>query len=96
MGTTGITAQYFGAQNLNGLRVILGQALVVALLISFLVLLLRSDINKIGLMLIGSNESVAYYASQYFYIRIWGIPATLINFSLIGWFIGLQNASVTT
>ena len=94
MGTTGITAQYFGAQNLNGLRVILGQALVVALLISFLVLLLRSDINKIGLMLIGSNESVAYYASQYFYIRIWGIPATLINFSLIGWFIGLQNASV--
>lgn len=93
MGTTGITAQYFGAQNLNGLRVILGQALVVALLISFLVLLLRSDINKIGLMLIGSNESVAYYASQYFYIRIWGIPATLINFSLIGWFIGLQNAS---
>ena len=94
MGTTGITAQYFGAQDQNGLKVILGQALIVALLISFFVLLLRSDINKIGLMLIGSNESVAYYASQYFYIRIWGIPATLINFSLIGWFIGLQNASV--
>jgi|TARA_B110000914_G_scaffold175816_1_gene157124 MATE family multidrug resistance protein len=94
MGTTGITAQYFGAQDQNGLKVILGQTLLVALLISFLVLLLQSDINKIGLMLIGSNESVAYYASQYFYIRIWGIPATLINFSLIGWFIGLQNASV--
>ena len=94
MGTTGITAQYFGAQDQNGLKVILGQALIVALLISFLVLLLQSDINKIGLMLIGSNESVAYYASQYFYIRIWGIPATLINFSLIGWFIGLQNTSV--
>jgi len=94
MGTTGITAQYIGAQNLNGLRVILGQTLLVAVLISFLVLLLQSDINKVGLMLIGSNESVAYYASQYFYIRIWGIPATLINFSLIGWFIGLQNASV--
>ena len=94
MGTTGITAQYFGAQDQNGLKVILGQTLLVALLISFLVLLLQSDINKVGLMLIGSNESVAYYASQYFYIRIWGIPATLINFSLIGWFIGLQNASV--
>tara|TARA_B110000444_G_scaffold37143_1_gene32632 strand:- start:1868 stop:3151 length:1284 start_codon:yes stop_codon:yes gene_type:complete len=94
MGTTGITAQYIGSKNLNGLRVILGQTLLVALLISFLVLLLQSDINKVGLMLIGSNESVAYYASQYFYIRIWGIPATLINFSLIGWFIGLQNASV--
>ena len=94
MGTTGITAQYIGSKNLNGLRVVLGQTLLVALLISFLVLLLQSDINKVGLMLIGSNESVAYYASQYFYIRIWGIPATLINFSLIGWFIGLQNASV--
>jgi MATE family multidrug resistance protein len=93
MGTTGITAQYFGAKDQNGLRVILGQTLLVALLISFLVLLLQTHINKIGLALIGSNESVAYYASQYFYIRIWGIPATLINFSLIGWFIGLQNAS---
>ena len=94
MGTTGITAQYFGAKDQNGLRVILGQTLLIASLISCLVLLLQTHINKIGLALIGSNESVAYYASQYFYIRIWGIPATLINFSLIGWFIGLQNATV--
>ena len=93
MGTTGITAQYFGARDFNGFRVILGQTLLVAILISFIVLLLQTQINRLGLLLIGSNESVAYYASQYFYIRIWGIPATLINFSLIGWFIGLQNAS---
>jgi MATE family multidrug resistance protein len=93
MGTTGITAQYFGAKDYNGFRVILGQTLLVASLISLLVLLLQTYINKIGLSLIGANESVSYYASQYFYIRIWGIPATLINFSLIGWFIGLQNAS---
>ena len=93
MGTTGITAQYFGARDFNGFRVILGQTLLVAILISFIILLLQTQINRLGLLLIDSNESVAYYASQYFYIRIWGIPATLINFSLIGWFIGLQNAS---
>ncbi|RCL43225.1 MAG: MATE family efflux transporter [Gammaproteobacteria bacterium] len=93
MGTTGITAQYFGAKNFDGFRIILGQTLLVAISISFIVILLQNQINQIGLFLIGSQESVAYYASQYFYIRIWGIPATLINFSLIGWFIGLQNAS---
>ena len=93
MGTTGITAQYFGANNFDGFRTILGQTLLVAISISFIVILLQNQINQIGLFLIGSQESVAYYASQYFYIRIWGIPATLINFSLIGWFIGLQNGS---
>ena len=48
MGTTGITAQYFGAQDQNGLKVILGQTLLVALLISFLVLLLQSNRNWIN------------------------------------------------
>ena len=50
MGTTGITAQYFGARDFNGFRAILGQTLLVAILISFIVLLLQTQINRLGLL----------------------------------------------
>ena len=46
MGTTGITAQSFGADDNDGLRVSLGQALVVALLIAFALIALRSPLGR--------------------------------------------------
>jgi MATE family multidrug resistance protein len=44
--------------------------------------------------LIGPEPEVAEFASEYFSIRIWSAPATLANYALIGWFIGLQNARI--
>jgi MATE family multidrug resistance protein len=44
--------------------------------------------------LLGPDAAVETHALQYFSIRIWSAPATLANFALIGWFIGLQNARV--
>ena len=94
MGTTGIAAQRFGADDFDGLRVALGQALIVALAIAAVLLLLQAPIGNIVLSLIGADAKVAGFADQYFSIRIWSAPATLANFALIGWFIGLQNARV--
>jgi MATE family multidrug resistance protein len=37
---------------------------------------------------------VQSYALEYFTIRIWSAPGTLVNYVLIGWFLGLQNARV--
>ncbi|MFB3125556.1 MAG: MATE family efflux transporter, partial [Woeseiaceae bacterium] len=92
MGTTGISAQRFGADDFDGLRVALGQALIAALAIAGVLLLLQAPIGKIALGLIGADAKVSGFADQYFSIRIWSAPATLANFALIGWFIGLQNA----
>ncbi|MEE8345600.1 MAG: MATE family efflux transporter [Woeseiaceae bacterium] len=94
MGTTGIAAQRFGADDFDGLRVALGQALIVALAIAAVLLLLQAPIARIALSLIGADARVSGFADQYFSIRIWSAPATLANFALIGWFIGLQNARV--
>ncbi len=94
MGTTGITAQRFGANDDDGLRVALGQALVVSTTIAILLILLQAPLGVLALELIGPDTSVAGYASEYFSIRIWSAPATLANYALIGWFIGLQNARV--
>jgi len=94
MGTTGIAAQQFGANDFDGLRVSLGQALIVALTIAAILLVLSVPIGAAAISLIGPDPAVAGFADQYFSIRIWSAPATLANFALLGWFLGLQNARV--
>jgi len=94
MGTTGITAQRFGAEDHDGLRVALGQALVVAIAIATVLILLQVPLVTLAMRLLGPEPEVAAFANEYFSIRIWSAPATLANYALIGWFIGLQNARV--
>jgi len=94
MGTTGITAQKFGAEDHDGLKLALGQALVVSLAIASILIVLQIPIGELSMRLLGAKADVAGHAYQYFYIRIWSAPATLANYALIGWFLGLQNARV--
>lgn len=94
MGTTGIAAQSFGANDSEGLRAALGQALIVGLLIAVMLIVLQVPISKLALKLLGGDVETQKYAAEYFFIRIWSAPATLANFAIIGWFIGLQNARV--
>ena len=94
MGTTGIAAQRYGANDNDGLRVSLGQAVIVALLIAFALIAAHRPIGQLAMNLFGAEDAVESYALEYFSIRIWSAPGTLANFALIGWFIGLQNARV--
>ena len=94
MGTTGIAAQRFGAGDYDGLRVSLGQAIIVALLIALALIAFQSPIGRLAMTLVGAGPAVQAHALEYFSIRIWSAPGTLVNYVLIGWFIGLQNARV--
>lgn len=94
MGTTGIAAQCFGANDHAGLRVALGQALIVSLLIALTLIALHGPIGQFAVRLIGAEPAVESFALQYFSIRIWSAPGTLANFVMVGWFLGLQNARV--
>jgi MATE family multidrug resistance protein len=94
MGTTGIAAQNFGAEDYDGLRVSLGQALIVSLAIAILILLLQMPISRIAMVLLGGDAETQQHAASYFFVRVWSAPGTLANFALIGWFLGMQNARV--
>jgi MATE family multidrug resistance protein len=94
MGTTGITAQRFGANDFDGVRVSLGQALITAMLIALALLAFQKPLGNIALSLLGPDTLVREHAADYFQIRIWSAPATLAGYALIGWFIGLQNVRV--
>ena len=94
MGTTGIAAQRFGADDFDGLRVSLGQALVVAQIIAFAVILLQWPVGQAAMKLLGADGTLREHALEYFSIRVWSAPGTLANFVMVGWFLGLQNARV--
>ena len=94
MGTTGIAAQRFGADDFDGLRVSLGQALVVAQIIAVTTILLQWPIGQVAMKLLGADAALRDHALEYFSIRIWSAPGTLANFVMVGWFLGLQNARV--
>lgn len=92
MGTTGIAAQAFGAGDFRGLRESLTQATLVALVLSTLFILLRKPILDLALVLLAPSAGVANLAREYYSIRIFSAPASLCNFVLIGWLLGMQNA----
>ncbi len=94
MGTTGLTAQAFGADDSEEIRGSLGRALIIALIIGVCLIVLQWPIQAVAFWLLEGTERVESLARHYFEIRIWAAPATLANYALLGWFIGLGKARV--
>ena len=94
MGTTGLTAQAYGARDNDECRKLLVRACALGLIIGVVILLLHIPIRWLLLLLISPEGQVADYASDYFNICIWGAPALLFNMAVMGWFLGVQNTVV--
>ncbi len=91
MGTSGMTSQALGRRDFTEVASLLARSLSMALGIALLFIVLQSPMKWGAFALIGPTADVAPFASTYFDIVIWGAPASLGLFSLMGWFIGMQN-----
>lgn len=91
MGTTGFTAQAFGADDPIELRAALIRPLALGAGLGVLLILLQAPIAALVFPLIDASESVTAFAVAYYEIRIWSAPATLIQYGVIGWLLGLQR-----
>ena len=92
MGTTGVIAQGYGAGDNQLIREALGQSIIAALLLAAAILAIQTPLIDVALRLIAPSQAVADYTREYFEIRVWSAPASLANFVLIGWLLGMQNA----
>ncbi|EPZ7320928.1 MATE family efflux transporter DinF [Vibrio mimicus] len=92
MSTTGLTAQAHGAQNPQQLSRVLLQGSVIALGLAALFLLFHRPVAGLIFHFSDASSEVKTYAEAYFYIRAWSAPAALLNFVLLGWLLGTQNA----
>ncbi|MCH2185948.1 MATE family efflux transporter [Myxococcota bacterium] len=92
MGTTGFVAQADGQGDEAEVRAAAGRSLVMAGVISGLLLLLTQPIEGVAFALFGAGEDVERIAAEYFRVRMWGAPASLSIFALLGVLIGLGQA----
>ena len=94
MGTTGLTAQALGANNRAEMVSSLGRSLLIAVAAGGGLVLLQWPIRETAFALLGTSEAVEQLGRGYFDIRIWSAPATLANYALLGWFIGLGRTDI--
>ena len=90
MGTSGITAQAFGAGDNRTTTLMLARSIMVALVVGLLMLILQRPIGEAAIKIMNGGEQVA----EYFYARIWAVPAGVLLFALNGWLTGMQNAII--
>ena len=90
MGTTGLTAQAWGAGDRDEARAILTRSLLIAAALGLAIIILQRPIGAAAFSLLEASAEV----EANFAIRVWSAPAALGNYVVLGWFLGLQNAKI--
>lgn len=93
MGTTGLTAQAIGRDDhdevmLTGLRNGL-----VALIAGVGMVLLQEPLRILGFAVLNATAEVKASGQAYYSALIWGAPATLMNMTLVGCFLGREQST---
>jgi MATE family multidrug resistance protein len=94
MATTGLVAQSHGAGEQDQLMHHFGRALITSLLIGVLLLALQKPLISAALALLGASPEVHRNALVYCSIRIWSAPATLANYTILGYLLGRQHVRI--
>jgi MATE family multidrug resistance protein len=88
MGVSGLTAQALGADDRRRVMNTLARAGVIALVIAGLLILFKGPLRAGALGLFEGSAGAEALGAAYVDIRIWGAPAELVNYALLGWFAG--------
>lgn len=95
MGTSGMTAQAFGAADRRSEAHALYRSLVVALSAGVMLIALQEPLGSFVLRFLDSDEVTLPLVRLYFSICVWGAPAVLGGFALGGWLVGMQDSRAT-
>ncbi|MFT5451521.1 MAG: MATE family multidrug resistance protein, partial [Enterobacterales bacterium] len=94
MGTTGFTSQALGQDHAPEIHAIIWRSLLAAFVIALLFIVFQNSFANTALNFIDGTTEVKSLAREYFDIRIWGLPASIGSFAIVGWFIGLHNTRI--
>ena len=92
MSTVGMTAQAFGGGDETGFQTVLYRAGLIAFGLAAAIILLQQPIAMLSFNLLSASDQVEDLAHRYFLIRVWGAPAALATFVILGWFLGQEDA----
>ncbi|MDG2000348.1 MAG: MATE family efflux transporter [Alphaproteobacteria bacterium] len=91
MGTTGLIAQARGINDINAIHSIIKSNFFLAFLISIICIPIIFLLKDFLLSIYTSDSLIIYHASSYINIRIFGAPATFINFVIFGFLLGSKK-----
>ena len=91
-GTSGMTAQAFGASDDVRQRELFSSSLFLGLLLGLLLMLIQIPMSGLLLTIISPDVQVRELAHGYFTIMIWSMPAVLGTMAISGWFLGMQSS----
>ena len=92
--TTGLVAQAVGAHDNEAKRNVLIRSLIISFILGAAILVLSMPILNVGLLAMGVPGEIEKATRTYFTIRILAAPFTLLNYSVLGWMLGLGRAGL--
>lgn len=92
MGTTGFAAQAAGKNDEGAMRRILVQSLTLAWLFAIMLAAVALPLAHLAFDVMQPSAQLRELALQFFQIRLLGLPAILMQYAIVGWLLGLQNA----
>lgn len=93
MGVTGMTAMAVGRDDREAMLLVGLRHGFIALLVGVALVLLQYPLRELGFTLLNAPPEILASARAYFDAQIWGAPAILLNFVLLGWFLGREHNS---
>ena len=94
MGTTGVTAQAVGRDDREGMLLVGLRNGLIALVLGIALVLLQYPLGELGFALLNATPEIKSSGLAYFNTQIWGAPAVLLNFVLIGWLLGREKSGL--
>ncbi len=91
MGTTGIIAQARGRSDSETLIAGIWRSIALALGLGVFILLIQDSILLLAFKALAPPETVTQLTKEYFHIRIWAAPATLLVYAVSGVLFGLAR-----
>lgn len=89
MGTTGLIAQAAGRDDRTEQWQVGMRGLLVALALGLAILILQHPLRLVGFAILRAEPTVLEAGAAFYQGRIWGAPAVLMNYVLLGWFLGM-------
>lgn len=91
MGTGGLVAQAMGRSDGPGMQQVFMRSLAISLTLAVCLMALGAPLLAVGLYAMGGSNELHELTRDYFFVRLWGAPATLLLYTITGALIGQQS-----
>ena len=96
MGTVGIVAQAFGRSDYREIVKTLLRNFVIALVVAFIILIFTPLIKSLINHFFSTSNDTEVLINTYLNVRVFSVPAELVIYILIGFYLGIQKTKISS